>query len=212
MDNADAADNTPDPDDTAEDITAAGRLDGYGHDFSDDVSMFSGNITAPFFASSSVAVFLDPSSAKSFLQDRVEELDRWQGISLEGVILTSVEHIESPALGENTAAGRLGVEAPDLEFKTTNHCVRYQRGSVIASVCVVGPQGQDRATAVASLAHRMDKRIDGALSEQIVVTPLPRPIPTTVDNNVERKALDQGFDLRALLDLENILPGLEVTE
>jgi hypothetical protein len=195
INNAQAAANSVDPDDGVLDIIEAGRLTGYIRDFQGFLPLSEGAQTAPLLGRSEVEVFEDPASADLFLQNFVQELERFEGVAVNGAVTTAIEHLTAAALGEKAVALRADVEDLDFGFKGTFHIVAWLRGPILASVGIVSPQGADHAEAANRLARRMDLRIDEVFSGQLDVSSPPTPAGAAGSNGglTEQKSmLDYG--------------------
>ena len=208
-DNAESADSTLDPDDTAQDLEAAGRLVGYGSEYRGSLAVFI-DFSGPVSLRSQVILFRDSDAASAFHQTGLEDFDRFLGVPLDGITITAVERLEPPYLADSPVLLWIEGGVSALGISATHHLLTWRRGPIVASVEIVGPTGQDQSTATARLAQRMDQRIDGVLSGRITVTPLA--VGPTVDETLEQQTIDQGFDLRSMLALDSQLQGFRIVE
>ena len=149
---------TIDPDDTADELAARGRLDGYSVSFEDPEGLAS--------VQSSVDLFDTQVSALAFLSGQAETFSRLQGEDLgEGfrLILQRFEETPAPEIGVEAAAGRLVADLPDHGLVAVFTFVSWVRGPVVASVLAQAFDEVDRSSAVERLAKRMNLKLDGIL-------------------------------------------------
>ena len=209
-DNHAAAENTIDPEDTGEDLADGGRLTGYNSNYFDLSSFFGGSFTEPVAAASAVDQFTDASAARKFLQERLEEADKFAGVALEGGTFTSVEHFAPPALGEFAGAFKAVLDVPQLGIEASLYQIGWQRGELVVSFGLMGPVGLDNFPAALRLARVMDGRVEEALAGSMGITQLPTATPMIVSNDeAETKAMQQGFDLREMIAMDESFPGFE---
>ncbi len=209
QDNDGAASGTVDPSDTASDLTALGRLDGYGHQFLDLLVLLQGDPAAGgiFNVSASVDTFDSPEGAAAFIQDQIEDFRRLQSSEIsEGFTLTRLQESTPPNVGEDAIAGVLliSVDVPGLKADTSNTFVSWRRDNVVATLTVAAVGDGGKGAVASRLALRMDQRIDGVLAGDIVATPVPSgPGPS---GTAEERARGQGYDLPAMLHTIADLP------
>ena len=204
-DNEAAAEDTLDPEDTAQSLAAAGRLDGYGHQFPDPGGLFEIQTTVDLFRSEAAAT--------EFLKGVIEDLLSFQGKEIEeGVVLELFEEVEPPPIGTTPAAGKIVVNFTQLNLRATFNIVLWVRDLVVAGAQVVAFDNVDRSTDISLLARRMNLRINGVLAGTIKATPVVPPTPTPVPATPEEAALQAGFDLAAMaLTLDDLGAGAKVS-
>ena len=128
-DNEAAADETIDPEDTADDLAAQGRLDGYRVDFSDPGALFAIN--------ASVDLFDNEGSALAFLLRQAEDLRRLEGSEVdEGVVLGEFQATDAPELGTSAVAGLISVSFAGTDFVANFAFVSWVSGPLVANVGV----------------------------------------------------------------------------
>lgn len=177
MDNEAAAEDTFDPNDTAADLTARGRLDGYEHSFLDLEALLADESAPghPIFGAASVDLFDSQRSAQAFLQRYTEDFRLLQGIELSGSTLEEFQELGAPDVGTAAVAGRLTVSEEFYETKSYMTFVGWIRGHVRALLFVVALDDADLSAAVNRLALRIDQRIDGVLAGEISAAPVVQP-------------------------------------
>jgi hypothetical protein len=208
-DNEDAARDTINPDDTAADLAAGGRLDGYKHSFFDPEALFGGasSTERTFGALAEVSLFDSRGSAQAFLLRMVEDFRRFQGIAIDGVTLDNFQELDPPVVGTDAVAFRVRTSAIGLQTTAYSDVVGWVRGPLVATVGVVAVGDADLSEPLIRLVTRMDQRIDGVLAGEISVTPIARaPTATPVSDIGEEAAINEGFDLRAMLVILADLP------
>ncbi len=199
QDNEASADDTTDPNDTASDLAAKGRLDGYGLEFFDPQALFGDETPAGriFGVGTSVDLFDTQESATAFLQREIEDIRRFQGIAIEGVTLNEFQEFIAPDVGTHAVAGRFIVSVFGFEQAGHITAVRWIRGPILATVGVTAFDDTDQSGAVERLTLRMDQRIDDVLAGDISVTLIIPPLPPSSD--ASEAARREGFDLPAML-------------
>ena len=204
QDNQAAAGDTINPSDTAEDLASQGRLDGYKHDFIDPGGLF--------VISSSVDRFDTPGSAQTFVKRQIDDIRQLKGKEIEeGVILKEFQDLDPPSVGSDAVAARLTASIVALGSVVRVAVVSWRRGSVVASVGIVGFDAVDRSAAAGRLARRMDRRIAREhaveISATAIVPPTPTPVPTATPHlPPEEAARREGFDLPSMLLTPEDLP------
>ena len=172
---------TTDPNDTASDLAASGRLDGYALEFSDPQALFGDETLAGriFGVGTSVDLFDTQESATAFLQREIEDIRRFQGSAIEGVTLKEFQEFIAPDVGTHAVAGRFIVSVFGLDLAVHLTGVRWVRGPVVATVGITALDDADQSGAIERLTLRMDQRIDDVLAGEISVTPIiPSPTPS----------------------------------
>jgi hypothetical protein len=186
----DQADGSMDPDDTVADVVASSRVTGYVAAFADYSSVTDGLNETPFYVQSEIDVYASDAEAEAYLVTLLDEPYKYEGVSLETGIITSVKPLEVPDLGDGPGGFEAVLEIPELEVKLLLSGIAWRRGSAVLSVSALGQVGHDHFTAVARLAERMDARVGPALIGELVVEPLPTVQPAIVEvRSPERLAL-----------------------
>ena len=192
-DNEAAADKTIPPEDTAQDLDAQGRLDGYQHSFTDATALFSLRTTAELFDSSDLARTFIETQFGDFFFLVGQEIDQDPIVTLDAYQLNPFP----PSVGDDARAGLLAVtvQTDGGPVEVVNNFLVWRSGRVVAGVQVVSFDGQERVEAVARLSLVMEQRIDQVFAMEIPVAPTPSPTPTPTPI--------------PLLDLEAMAPTLE---
>ena len=218
-DNEAAAATSINPDDTALDLAALGRLDGYTLEFSDPAAFSTLATGGPISASVSVVLFATPETAEASLRRDFAEIDKLLSNNVEGITLKDFERLDAPDVGSNAIAGKLTITIAALGGDTISSFVAWQRGPILASVGATSVDDRDRSGAMNRLAQLMDDRIKGVLAGDIKVASQPTPPaptatpgPAAVSISDEEAARLRGFDLAAMLPaLDDLPPGAVLT-
>ncbi len=217
-DNSQAAEDTFDPDDTEADMEAAGRITGYEHEFADFSGILSGNWDGPLAMVTAIHVLEDEASASAYLTMLAEEPIRFADVDLDGGMIRSPAPVTlGTILGEESAGFQAEMEILELDSSFPIYGALWRRGSAVLLVYLVGGPGMDPGESVQRLAARMDDRVVPALAGELTAVPLAPPAgdgnsaPTGGGDDLERQALEQGYDLRHLTDLGDLLPGFRVS-
>lgn len=214
--NADAADNTLDPSDTAADMGAAGRITGYVRYFVNVQGMTGGSDGGPILVESEVHVFEHAAGAADFLALLARAPGKFEDVTREAGTLRSVATLAMhPALGEEASGFQARQEVPELGVSLPVFGAVWRRGAAVLTVFLAGAPGSDHGAAAARLAAIMDLKVRPAMAGEIVAQaqaaePGGRNAAGEEGPGPERQALDQGYDLRSLSDLGSLLPGFQV--
>ena len=162
-DNEASAEETIDPEDTAEDLAALGRLDGYSIVFRDPEGTFE-NPERLFSVESIVDLMDSQASALAYLRSQAESDRRLVGTEiLDGIVFEAFEETPAPDIGMEADAGRLVLRFVDSDLIAVITFAAWIRGPVLAVVLTIAFDEDDRSAVVELLARRMDLRIDAVL-------------------------------------------------
>ena len=124
QDNEQAAEDTIDPDDTAENLAFLGRLDGFTVEFARGETLGGG---------ASVDLFDSPESAAAFLKRQIDDHHRLVGSEIgEGAGLSAFQELEGPDIGTDSAVGQLTISLVAFDVDINGTFVVWQRGSIVA--------------------------------------------------------------------------------
>jgi hypothetical protein len=167
--NAEAADDTLDPKDTAKSLRSAGRLNGHKAYFSSP-SLAAWKKGGVVMAGTEVELMEDPVYAAQYLHEQLGDFERYQGMHDDGVKLTDVSSFQVNAVGD---------EAEGLLFtasgKRTGHAtvVAFRRERVVAFASVLRADKADAKAEARALAIKLDKRIQDVLAGRIAPPEAP---------------------------------------
>jgi hypothetical protein len=213
-DNSQAILETLDPDDTAENLAARGRIDGYGSQFVDVQVLASGLslLERPLSLSASLELMDSPESARRNLQDRNEEIRDFQGVEVAGNVIREYRQDEVAGIGETAVFGRLTIALAAFGATTEVGFFSWQTGPIVANIAVSGFDDSDRQEALERLAGQMDRRIQRVLAGEIPPEPTsPAATAPAGPGGAETPAGPEGFDLAAMPPERKELPeGLAI--
>ena len=176
QDNEQAAGQTMDPNDTSGDLAERGRLDGYETEFVDSAVQASGLTSQerPLGLSVSLNLMETPESARRYLKDQMDEIQRFQGVDVDGTIVNEFRQAELAGLVEYAVADCVTIAIAAFGATAQAGVVLWQRGPIVAIVGVTGFDDSDRSAAIERLARQMDRRIKRVLAGEIppaLITP-----------------------------------------
>ena len=201
-DNAAAARGTLDPEDTAANLAAQGRIDGYDLEYTNPAAFFDPDpmVTKPHIVLTVVDLYESNEAAVAAVGRSMVDLVRFEGQDIDGVMVTGVHHVDLPGLGESGVSGSMNQLLVQYEVESTGAFVMWARGPVVARVLLVTVGLGDLGPVAEELAWRMDRRIDGVFAGEISAAPVgPDPEVGSAGRAADRAALVEGYDLPAML-------------
>ena len=204
QDNEKAADDTIDPSDTAAELAALGRLDGYALGLLNPQALLGGETSSGsvFGVETSVALFDSSASAQSFMLRQLADTRRYVGASLEGVTIEEYEELPILELGPVSVAGQVTISFLGSDRGAYIDFITWTRGRVNATIAITAFGVADLDDLMKRLAATMNQRIDGVLTGEIGSAPIPSPTPSAA----EAAARNEGIDLHAMLPTVSDLP------
>lgn len=162
-DNADAADDTIDPNDTARDLQRAGRIAGYDLYFSDfDALIAEGHGLAVI--GTSVELFRDAPAAARYMSKQLGAYERFEGKTVEEISLRHVGHFDVDDLGDEEAGVVLELEKENAKARFWVVAFRVDRLVATANVFTDGVSGESLSSEIAgALRKRIDEVAAGRL-------------------------------------------------
>ena len=162
--NAEAADDSLDPDDTGGTLRSDGRLSGH------ELSYVHPRLIASKGAlevGTAVELFEDPVYAAQYLHERLNDYERFKD-ALPGVELSGYSAFEVAALGDEAAGQRVRIRFPGVATGYETDVI-FRRGRIVAQVAVVRADKQDAREEAERLAVELDRRIQAVLAGEIGV-------------------------------------------
>jgi hypothetical protein len=150
--NAQAADDSIDPNATAASLARAGRLTGY--------ELFYGNRKLEI--GTEVDLFRDSVGVSADLAKRLRDLRRFEGRVVNGVKLERVQTFAVPKLGDEVLAVRLTAARGGNRIWGTG--IRFRLGALEGSVDVVRADAADASAQTIRLALALEHRMRGVLA------------------------------------------------
>lgn len=200
VDNAQAAEDTPDPNDTGKSLRADGRLDGHEAYYAGTALVAQKKKTKGLvLVGTEVELLQDTVYAAQYLHQQVGDLQRFQGKQEDGS--RAVVKSFSPAPVGDEAEGLL-VTVSKGKQKLFTTGVTFRRGRLVGVAMVARPDKQDERAEVEALAAKLDKRIQDVLAGTLG----PEPDPPAED---EQTSAFEGYGKlpAATLTGRDVAPG-----
>jgi hypothetical protein len=170
-DNAEAAAESPGPDDTGKSLGSAGRLDGHKAYYGGTV-LVAAKKKAPVVVGTEVELLEDTVYAAQYLHKQVGDVPRNQGKQEDG---TKVTVTSFPVLAVGDEAQGFFSTMLRGKQKLFGTVVVFRRGRVIGATLVIRPDKQDQQEEARALAVKLDKRIQDVLAGRLGPNP-PAPV------------------------------------
>ncbi|HJP40459.1 MAG TPA: hypothetical protein QGF35_01965 [Dehalococcoidia bacterium] len=204
-DNKSAADDSLNPNDEEDDFELAGRINGYSLSF--ESADFEKALLAEdgiLSLSSEVWIFTTEEDAERDIQRRLDELEEFEGVELDDVILDSYLEFDADIPGDQAGGIEMtiSVSVLDISFKMTVAFIRT--GRLVASVGIGTLDGTDVRDEAVGAANELEKRIRGVALGEIDDVPVDIPSP---DKNTGPPA--DADPPPGVLDLSKVALGLD---
>jgi len=173
-DNEEAADETIDPDDTADSLERVGRINGYELLYSDpSLSALEAGVGVIELATE-VDLVMDAGAASDHLAKQVEDWQRLEGEQVEaGVTLEKVETFAVKGLADEAVGLRARASFGDLQWYETVVAFRLDR--LVGAAYAYRVDDANINSQVEAIARALERRIEGVLLGDIAGTPVPLP-------------------------------------
>lgn len=187
-DNASAAHDSLDPEDTAETLTEAGRIAGYSLTY-DNPNFFEVLQRGEGLLSvgTSAELWADADAARKSIEKRLRDFLRFKGEVIDDVELVEVTEFDVDPIGDQSGGIRYTARLDDGAFDITLHAaliyVRVDR--VVLTAITVRADEEDTQPALQAIGSRLDKRLRAVALGEVSVTPVPidngraEPTPAT---------------------------------
>ena len=207
-DNKVRADDTIDPDDTADDLERAGRINGYDLTYSDPALSALDAGEGVIAVSTEVELFEDASAASDFLAKQMDDFGRLEGEEIEsGLTLAEVDTFAVDGLADEAMGLRSRGAFGDTEFYDTTVAFRLDR--LVGAAVLDRADDADVNSQVEEIARKLEGRIEGALLGEVTGTPVPVPPGGDEETTVPRP--EGAPDLAAMaLSLDDLPAGVSV--
>jgi hypothetical protein len=173
--NAKAADDSVDPDDTAQNMKGDGRVTGYELSYEHPKLIASKGALG---VGTMVDLFQDPVYAAQFLHERLNDYERFKN-GVPGLRFSRYSEFEAGAIGDEGAGQHLTVTIPGVVTGYETEVV-FRRGRIVARVAIARADRRDARDEALKLAIRLDRRIQAVLAGEIEVAPVrPEESPAT---------------------------------
>jgi hypothetical protein len=171
------AENTMDPDDTPASLKRDGWTAGYDLTYSTTKRMTTEGGRSAVSAGTSADLFATETDARSFILEQIRQFERFEGKTHEGVKLLRADEFDVTVGDEGW-----GVE---LEFRTGTVTMRstgviFRHGRLAATAFHLRTDGGDARAQAASLALKLENRIERVLAGDLNAQPVPLPVKEPV--------------------------------
>jgi hypothetical protein len=203
VNNRKAAEDTADPDDTAEDVVRAGRLSGYNLGYWDEDLSRLVSRRGVVEVTSGVDLFRTARQARAFLDSEIAKYRRLRGTEIErGLELAEVDATRVDELAETAWVVVVRAQVEGLSLRGT--FVAFARDRVIGSVMVTRPDAVDERARVLRLAKALDRRVERAARAELDEVPIK-----LVDTSMQSASGDERL-AKLVLTTEDVPDGVRV--
>jgi hypothetical protein len=207
-DNEEAADETIDPDDTADSLERAGRINGYELLYSaPSLSVLEAGVGVIEVATE-VDLFRDAGVASDHLAKQVEDWQRLEGEQVEaGVTLEKVETFAVKGLADEAVGLRARGTFGEVQFYETVVAVRLDR--LVGAAYAYRADDANVNSQIEAIARALEERIEGVLLGDIGGVPVP--VPQADEEAAAPPPPEGGPDLAAMaLSLDDLPAGASI--
>jgi hypothetical protein len=204
--NAEAAEGTLDPDDTAETLAGMGRVTGHELAYERPGLVSVKKPRGVLYAGTEVELLRDTIYAAKHLNKQLNDFQRLQGRRDIGIRLTRVSTFDVIGVGEEAEGIRATASFAGLRMHMT--LVAFRRGRLVGIASMARADRRDVADVTRRLARRLDARIQGVLAGTI------REGAEPADPAKPAKAAFPGRERLPALTLQasDLGPGVVVSE
>jgi hypothetical protein len=172
VDNEEAADDTVDPEDTADALEQAGRIIGYDLGYSDDSLSALQAGEGVISVGTDVDLFRDAETASAFVLKQVNDYLRLEGQEIEaGITLEKVDVFAVDGLADEAMGVRARASLGDVEMYMT--FVGFRLDRLLGSAAIGRADDADALSQVEDIARALEQRMKGVLVGDIGGTPVP---------------------------------------
>ena len=174
QDNEGRADDTIDPDDTADDLEEAGRINGYELTYLDPSFAALEAGQGVISVDTEVEMFEEGSAASDFLAKQVDDYQQLEGEEVEAdMVLEKVGTFAVDGLADEAMGLRQRVSFGDVQMYGTVVAFRLDR--LVGAATLARADDADANSQVEEIARALEQRIEGVLLGEISGTPVPVP-------------------------------------
>ena len=174
QDNKSRADNTIDPEDTADDLEGAGRINGYELMYHDPSWSALDTGEGVLSVDTEVELFKDSDGASDFLAKQIDDYQQLEGEEVEAdMVLEEVETFAVEGLADEATGLRQQVSFGDAQVYGTVVAFRLDR--LVGAATLARADDADVNSQVEEIARTLEERIEGVLLGEITGTPVPIP-------------------------------------
>jgi hypothetical protein len=203
--NADAADDSLDPDDTATSLKGDGRVTGHELEYVHPQLISSRVRKGTLDVNTEVELLEDPVFATQYLHARLGDYVRFRK-AVPGMRLSAYSEFNAVAIGEEAGGRRVKVTFPGVLTGYVTDVV-FRRGRIVATVEVVRADRSDARQEALRLAVELDRRIQAVLAGKIAPAKLSKQEKSTQLAAAQRKKLPAQT-----LAAEDLGPGVTAVD
>ena len=195
VDSEEAADDTIDPEDTADDLEQAGRVNGYSLGY-ETPDWFSALLAGAglLAVGTDLDLFEDAEAASDFVLKQINDYLSLEGEEVEvGVTLEKVDVFEVEGLADEAMGVKARISFGDLEMYVTFVGFRIDR--LLGSASIGRADDADVLSQVEDIVRALEERIEGVLLGDISGTPVP--VPQAEEEAAAAPPSEGGPDLAA---------------
>ena len=175
-DNASAAHDSLDPEDTGESLAEAGRIAGYSLTY-DNPNFFEALQRGEGLLSvgTSAELWADDDAARKSIDKRRRDFLRFKGQVVDDVELVEVTEFDVKPIGDQSGGIRYSARLDDGAFDITLHAtlVYVRVGRVVLTAVTVRADEEETQAALEAIGGRLATRLRGVALGEITVTPVP---------------------------------------
>jgi len=209
--NEEAADDTIDPEDTADDIEQVGRVNGYslGYETPDWFSALQAG-EGLLTVGTDLDLFEDAEAASDFVLKQANDYLRLEGEEVEaGITLEKVDVFAVDKLADEAMGVRARASFGDMDMYLTFVGFRIDR--LLGSASISRADDADVLSQVEDIARALEERIEGVLLGDIGETPVPTP--QAEEEATAAAPSEGGPDLAAMaLSLDDLPAGVSIDQ
>lgn len=172
-----AAAGSIDPDDSAADLAALGRINGY--QLSYEATDFGALVAAGQGlrgVQTLVTLFRDAEGASAWLRKRLADFERYEGAVVGEAVLSHFDTFSVGNLGDEAGGFRVAVRAQGFEFELFATAVYFRLDRITALAGILHLDDRDMTVEAEAFAHSLDERIRAVLRGEISEGPVPIPL------------------------------------
>ena len=211
QDNAEAAEASMNPDDTAGDFSDAGRITGYAVNLEADeiiAMLLSG--TGIITIESEVELYEDAESASQYLARTLAEFNDYEGEDVGGLIVGPNTLFDVAEIGDESGGLEFSGSLPAFDVTLYGTVVYFRIGRVEAVVIFSAIDDQDLRADAEAAARKLDERIRGVLLGEIDEDPVEIPTEEVAETQPVDRPEDVPDLAKTALQLFDLPAGFEI--
>lgn len=163
--NAEAAEDSLDPDDSGSSLRSAGRLAGHKAYFGGNYLAVLKRQAGLYLVGTEIELMEDPVYAAQYLHKQLGDFQRFTGAQSDGTDLSGVSSFQVTGIGDE--AGGLHATSSNGKRKLHFTAVAFRRERIVAVAAIVRADRENADNQARALAVKLDKRIQDVLAGRI---------------------------------------------